>query len=160
MIELTESDLAIVAEYPLNGFLDNPRDVLLRAEQFFAPSTPPQDDTEAEAMSRLLFVSIGQLLFTLMSHKVSTQITLESSKRNVSIELQDISRKLNGLSNSIYEHFIPLSRLVITKAPDADIWNSVLKLIESFSYTTPQTSFVKSSDGTPVTRSSASLQGD
>lgn len=160
MIELTESDLAIIAEYPLNGILDNLRDVLLRAEQFFAPSTPPQDDTQAEEMPRLLFASIGQLLFTLMSHKVSSQITLKSSNRNVSTELQDISRKLNGLSDSIYEHFLPLSQLVITKAPDADIWNTVLKLIESFSYNTPQTSFVKSSDGTPVTRSSASQQGD
>lgn len=104
------------------------------------------------------FASIGQLFFALMGHEVSSKITLKSSNRNVYTELQDILRKLTRLSNSIYKYFLPLSQLVIIKAPDADIWNAVLKFIESFSYITPPTSSVTSS-GTPITRSSASQQG-
>lgn len=162
MTELTESDLAIIAEYPLNDALNYLQDGLLRAKQLFVPSTPLQDDTVTHA-ERVLWpfvVSIVSLLFALKMHEVSSEITLKNSNRNVRTELQNILQKFDRPSNSICQHFLPLLQLVIIKALDADIWNAVLKLIKSFSYTTPQTSFVTLSDGTPVTHSSAVLQSD
>lgn len=91
MMELTEDDHAIIAKHPMKDTLDHLQDVLHRAKQSFTPSPPPQDGAVAptQEMPRLLFGSIGQLLFALMSHEVSSEITLKSSYRNVYTELQD-----------------------------------------------------------------------
>ncbi|MCJ1349377.1 hypothetical protein MMC31_007617 [Peltigera leucophlebia] len=102
---------------------------------------------------------MGQLLTALMGHQVASEFTLKNSNRDVYTELQDIYKKLARGSFS-YEHFCPLSQLVLVKAPDVDIWSAVLNLIKTLSYISPPTSVVALSDGTPITRSSASHQGD
>src|SRR4051794_17430728 len=51
-------------------------------------------------------------------------------------------------------------KVVINKAPDIDIWHAVLDLITSLSRLTSPTSIPPSFDGTPVTYSSASQQGN
>ncbi|ODA78142.1 hypothetical protein RJ55_06746 [Drechmeria coniospora] len=56
-----------------------------------------------------------------------------------------------------YQHFRPLSQLVIKQAPDVDIWAAVIALIRAISHSTPPPS-LPSSFETPITHSSASQQ--
>ncbi len=58
-----------------------------------------------------------------------------------------------------YQHYRPLSQLVIKKASDVDVWSAVFNLIATLTRLSPPTSIAPSFDGTPITRSSASFQG-
>ena len=101
---------------------------------------------------------MSKLLLALMGHKVAYNLRSKTGNSNVATELS----KLFGLVQSgrySYEHYRALSRLVVKKAPDLDVWNAVLDLIATVSRTTPPTSIPASFDGTPITSSSASQQG-
>lgn len=55
-----------------------------------------------------------------------------------------------------YEHYRAPLELIVQQASDIDLWNAVFDLIITVSRTTTHTSTSVSSDGTPITHSSAS----
>ena len=100
----------------------------------------------------------SKLLLALIGHKAAYNLWSEISDSDIATELS----KLFGLVRSgryKYEHYRALSRLVVKRAPDIDIWNAVFELIVTVSQTTPPTSIPVSFDGTSITKSSSSFQG-
>ena len=154
MVELTNEDLAIIAKHPLKGAFDHLQDVLQKTKKSFTPSPKDEYSTPIQETPRLLYGTIIQILGILINHEVSVNITLESGNCNVSTELQDINKKLSR--DGPFKEFFPLLNLALIKANDIDIWTAILNLIETFS--TP--SKITPSDGTLITRSSASSQDD
>ena len=157
MANLSQNERNIVAEHPLGPALHHVREPLRKTEQSyeagslsFDGATDSSDYDPQEAMSKLLLA--------LMGHKVAYNLRSKTGNSNVATELS----KLFGLVQSgryNYEHYRALSRLVVKKAPDVDVWNAVFDLITTVSRTTPPTSVPASFDGTPITISSSSFQG-
>ena len=155
MAELTQGDRVIIAKYPLNDTLDYLQEALRKAEQTFKSNSNHDEATEA-SMDRLQNAA-SRLLAALMGHQVAYNIRPKGS--NLASDLSNVfGRVQNG--DFRYEHYRALLQLVIIKAPDVDIWSAVLNLINTLSHITPPTSIAASFDGTPISRSSTSQQGD
>jgi len=157
MANLSQNDRNIIAEHPLDKCLDHSLDPLRKAEQNYRPGPIPYNDTlTGQDLTRQ--EAISNLLLALMGHKVAFNLRSRIGNSNIATELS----KLFGLVQSgryNYEHYRALSRFVVKKAPDVDIWNAVFDLIITVSRTTPPTSISPSFNGTPVTKSSSSFQG-
>ncbi|KAL2044998.1 hypothetical protein N7G274_002773 [Stereocaulon virgatum] len=157
MAKLSQNDLNIIAEHPLDTSLDQVRELLRKIEQSYKPGSLSFDGV-ADGPDLGHQEAISKLLLALMGHKVAFDLRSKIGNNDVANELS----KLFGLVRSgrcNYEHYRALSRLVVKKASDVDIWNAVFDLITTVFRTTPPTSIPPSFDGTPVTISSSSFQG-
>ncbi|PGH35791.1 hypothetical protein GX50_01375 [[Emmonsia] crescens] len=157
MAELSLNSRAIIANYPLKNSLDCVRDSLQEAEQsyksdlaFYDGSADTPDQTWQETISRLLLALMGE--------KAAFNLHLQSSNRDVASELSTLFARVRK-GDFEYGHYCSLSRLVIQKAPDVDIWNAVLNLIVTVSQSTPLVSIHHSFDGTPMRSTSSSQKG-
>lgn len=150
MTEFSPDDRIIIAEHPLGNSLDHLREPLQKVEQTYGPDSlsyngnvNSSDEGPQKATSRLLT--------TLMGHEVALDLRSKTANRNVASELATLFGRIwKGDFN--YEHYHTLSRLVIKKAPDVDIWNAVFDLIDTFSRMTPplsRPSFTSSFQHTP-----------
>lgn len=146
---LSPDERVIIAKHPLANSLREP---LRKAEQNYRPGSilydgtlTDQDSTRQEAISNLLLA--------LMGHKVAFNLRSSTKSGDIAPGLSTLFRRVRN-ANINYEHYRVLSRLVVKKAPDVDIWNAVFDLIA-----TPPTSIPPSFNGTPVTKSSSSFQG-
>ena len=157
MAKLSQNDRNIIAEHPLDTYLDHLREPLRKTEQSYKPGSLSFDGA-ADAPDLGSQKVISRLLYTLQGHEVALDLRSKIGSNNVATELS----KLFGLVQSdrySYEHYRALSRLVVKQAPDVHIWNAVFDLIITVSQTTPPTSIPPSFDGTPITISSSSFQG-
>ena len=157
MADLSQNDRTIIAEYPLDTSLDHLREPLRKAEQDYRPRSISHD-VSVGSLDSGLQKTISRLLYTLQGHEAAFNLRSKIGNDNVATELS----KLFGLiqrGRYDYEHYRALTRLVVKRAPDVDIWNAVFDLITSISRTTPPTSIPVSFDGTPITKSSSSFQG-
>jgi hypothetical protein len=157
MANLSQNDRNIIAEHPLDKCLDHLQDPLRKAEQQYRPGSLSHDVT-VSSQDQGPQKAISRVLYTLQGHEVALDLRSKIGNSNIATELS----KLFGLVQSSrynYEHYRALSRLVVKKAPDVDVWNAVFDLIITVSRTTPPTSVPVSFDGTPVTHSSSSQQG-
>ncbi len=157
MANLSPDERVIIATHPLANSLEYLREPLRQAEQNYRPGSisyngtlTDQDLTRQEAISNLLLA--------LMGHKVAFNLRSRTESGDIASELSTLFRRVRN-ANMNYEHYRALSRLVVKKAPDVNIWNAVFDLIITVSRTTPPTSIPPSFNGTPVTKSSSSFQG-
>jgi hypothetical protein len=157
MANLSQNDRNIIAEHPLDKYLDQLRDALRRAEQKYEPNSLSHHDVVNGADSDPQKI-ISRLLYTLQGHEAALDLRSKTGSEDIASELSALFRRIRK-GNFIYEHYRALSRLVVKQAPDVDIWNAVFDLITTVSRTTPPTSIPVSFDGTPITSSSASQQG-
>ncbi|KAL8647621.1 MAG: hypothetical protein Q9210_005451 [Variospora velana] len=157
MANLSQNDRNIIAEHPLDKCLDHLQDPLRKAEHNYRSASLSYDGT-VDSLDSGPQKAISRLLHALQGHEVALDLRSKTGHGDVASELSALFRRVrNGHFN--YEHYRALSRLVIKKAPDIDIWNAVFDLIITVSRTTPPTSVPVSFDGTPITSSSASQQG-
>lgn len=157
MANLSQRDLEIIVEYPLDKCLDYLQDPIRKAEQYHTSGSLPYDGI-VNSQDQGPQKAISRLLYTLQGHEAAFNLRSKIGNDNVATELS----KLFGLiqrGRYDYEHYRALSRLVVKRAPDVDIWNAVFDLIIAISRTTPPTSIPVSFDGTPITKSSSSFQG-
>lgn len=157
MAMLSQKDRNIIAQHPLDTSFDHLREPLRKTEQSYKPSSLSFDGAADDPKLSSQKV-ISRLLYTLQGHEVALDLRSKISDSNIAFELS----KLFGFiqrGHYNYEHYRTLSRLVIEKASDVDIWHAVFDLTITVSRTTPPTSLPLSFDGTPITSSSASQQG-
>ena len=157
MANLSQEDRNIIAEHPLDKYLDHLQDPLRKAEQKYRPDPLSHHDTVENAQAGFR-KAVSRLLTTLMGHEVALDLQSKTGSGDVASELSALFRRVRN-GNFNYEHYRSLSRLVVKKATDVDIWNAVFDLIATVSRTTPPTSIPVSFDGTPITISSSSFQG-
>ncbi|KAI4203343.1 MAG: hypothetical protein LQ346_001814 [Caloplaca aetnensis] len=157
MANLSQKDRNIIAEHSLDKCLDHLQDPLRKAEPNHRPSSLSYDGT-VDSLDSGPQKAISRLLSALQGHEVALDLRSKTGHGDVASELSALFRRVRN-GNFNYEHYRTLSRLVIKKAPDVDIWNAVFDLIITVSRTTPPTSVPVSFDGTPITSSSASQQG-
>ncbi|KAL2041153.1 hypothetical protein N7G274_006097 [Stereocaulon virgatum] len=93
-----------------------------------------------------------------MVHKAAYNLRSKISESNIATELSKFFGFVQS-SRYNYGYFRALSRLIVKKASDVDIWNAVFNLILTVSRTTPPTSIPPTFDDTPITISSSSFQG-
>ena len=157
MANLSQSDRNIIAEHPLDTSLDHLREPLRNTEQRYKPASLLFDGA-ADTSDYEPYEAISKFLLALMGHKAAYNLRSKISESNIATELSKIFGFVQS-SRYDYEHYRALSRLIVTKASDVDIWNAVFNLIFIVSRTTPPTSIPLSFDGTPITISSSSFQG-
>ena len=150
MAELSAHDRTIIAEHPLEDSLDHVRDALRKSEQSYDGAANTSNQGPKGATSRLLLA--------LMGTKVAFDLRSKSGNGNIASELSMVFRRVQN-DDFDYKHYRALSQLVIKNAPDIDIWTAVFHLITSLPQITPPPSIPPSYHGTPITHSSASLQG-
>ena len=157
MANLSQNDRNIIAEHPLDTSLDHLREPLRNTEQSYKPASLSFDGA-ADSSDHESHEAISKFLLALMGHKAAYNLRSKIGSDNVASELSELFKRVQrGHYN--YEHYRALSRLIIKKASDLDIWNAVFDLIITVTRTTPPTSIPPSFDGTPVTISSSSFQG-
>ena len=157
MAILSQNDRNIIAEHPLDICLDHLQDPLQKAEQSYKRCSLSHDSIASISDQGPQKV-ISRVLGTLQVHEVALDLRSKIGSDNVASELSELFKRVQRGHYS-YEHYRALSRLIIKKARDIDIWKAVLDLIITVSRTTPLTSIPPSFDGTPVTISSSSFQG-
>ena len=157
MANLSQNDRNIIAEHPLDTSLDHLREPLRKTEQSYKPGSLSFDGA-ADGPDLGPQKAISRLLSTLLGHEVAFNLRSKVGNNDIASELFELFKRVrSGRYN--YEHDRALSRLVVKRASDVDIWNAVFDLIITVSRTTPPTSIPPSFDGTPITSSSASQQG-
>ncbi|KAA6411034.1 MAG: serine threonine- kinase Sgk2 [Lasallia pustulata] len=138
MAHLNQEERDAINENPLGDSLSGGvREALREAERNTHNEASQSDDSTGAPERPRLFLAAIETLFSILS----------ASK---------VSRVQKG--DVDYEHFRPLSQLVIKQAPDVDIWAAVVALVRLVSYSTPPPSLPPSFH-TPITHTSASLQG-
>ena len=148
MADLSHDDRKIIENHPFYNTLDHLRDTLRKAEHAAAGNSDPGAQ---EAVSSLLLALMGQ--------RSAYNLRSKTSNLDVASELATLFKRIRNRDFD-YQYYRSLARLVIDKAPDTDIWSAVLNLITTISRTSPPASIAPSFDGTPITRSSASFQGN
>ena len=157
MANLSQSDLDIIAEHPLDKCLDYLQDPLRKAEQN-QRSGSLQYDGVANSQDQGPQKAISRLLYTLQGHEAAFNLRSKIGNGDLASELSTLFRRVRTGSFN-YQHYRPLSQLVIKRASDVNIWSAVFELIITVSRTTPPTSIPVSFEGTPIISSSASQQG-
>jgi len=157
MANLSPDERVIIAKHPLANSLEYLREPLRKIEQSYKPGSLSYEGA-ADSPDSGPQKAISRLLYTLQGHEVAFNLRSTIGNSNIATELSKLFILVqSGRYN--YEHYRALSRLVVKKAPDVDIWNAVFDLIIAVSRTTPPTSIPPSFNGTPVTKSSSSFQG-
>lgn len=135
MANLSQDERNIIAKHPLNNSLDYLQVSLRKVEESYKPVFSSHDgagDSPDQGHPQV----ISRLLTTLLGHEVAFNLNSKNRNGKIAFELAMLfARVQNGGFN--YEHYRALSRLVIEKAPDVDIWNAVFDLITTISRITP-----------------------
>ena len=157
MVSLSDDDLQIVKDHPLSDSLDRLRASLESVERSYsvAGSLDGVDDRFAQHCQNV----VSRLLHALQGEEAAFNLQSSISSRDVASELSDLFKRVRNGDFS-YQDYRPLVKLVILKASDYDIWSAVLDLIAKLSRATPvSTNLPPAFDSTPITHTSASLQG-
>ena len=158
MAHLTHEECDKITEYPLSDSLNAVRDALYEAEQKTSSEASQFDDsTDVPERPRLFAAAMSKLLSTLSESELSLSLASRTGRDSLLVDLAVIRSRLQK-GNFTYKEFRPLSQLVVKQASDVDIWTAVIALVRTISHHTPPPSQPSSFD-TPVTHSSASLQG-
>jgi hypothetical protein len=150
MANLSPDDRVIIAKHPLRNSLDQLREPLRKIEQNYEPVSLSYDGA-VDSFDQEPQKAISQLLHVLQGHEVALDLRSKTENEDIASELSTLFRRVRN-GNFSYEHYRALSRLVIRKASDLDIWNAVLNLISTLSrITTPPSrpSFTSSYKETP-----------
>ncbi|KID96855.1 serine/threonine-protein kinase Sgk2, partial [Metarhizium majus ARSEF 297] len=136
---LTKQQVKIILEHPLNDALDNSREKLYDPTK---PGVPRQED-------------VASILGALIVSPAAFNLPCSDGRGNVAVRLLSIKQHVPGLGSELFD---PLVRCVNENAPDVDVWDEVLNLIEKLSaLTPPPSSLAPTFKGTPVKSSSSRL---
>ncbi|KAL2043514.1 hypothetical protein N7G274_003821 [Stereocaulon virgatum] len=113
MANLSQNDRNIIAEHPLDTWLDHLQDPLRKAEQSYKPGSLSHDSIASISDQGPQKV-ISRVLGTLLVHEVALNLRSKIGSDNVASDLSELFiRVQRGRYN--YEHYRALSRLVIKK---------------------------------------------
>lgn len=159
MAHLTQDERDIIEQNSLGDSLNDVRQALREAE-LNSPSEASKSDgsNDAPERPRLFVAAIRKLLSILSASDVALSLASRTGRDSLFSDLGIIRSRLQK-GDLQYQHFRPLSQLVIKQAPDVEIWAGVVALIRAISHSTPPPSRPPSFDHTPISHSSASLQG-
>ncbi|KJZ71431.1 hypothetical protein HIM_09155 [Hirsutella minnesotensis 3608] len=136
---LSEDQVKIIAEYPLNDALEDIRAKLRRCAQV------PQEGV------------VAVLLGALVSSSAAFRLPAPDGNGDVAAKLFAVQRSLRTSALKL-EQFGPLIKSVVAGSPDLDIWAAVIDLIDAVkSPTPPPSSNIPTFFGTPVKTSSSRL---
>ncbi|EAS30827.3 uncharacterized protein CIMG_13044 [Coccidioides immitis RS] len=128
-----------VKKYPIEyNFLQPILGRLQHAEQAYRPGGPGNEDCR---------MGVLKLLYILQGQDAAFNLHLKTSDQSVASKLAGLFRHVEANFN--YNHYRPLVRLILEKAPDTDIWKAVLDLINTVSHETPLSSIPFLFDATP-----------
>ncbi|KAI4173799.1 MAG: hypothetical protein LQ343_002734 [Gyalolechia ehrenbergii] len=150
MANLSQDDLDVIAEHPFNQDLDHLRDPLQQAETDYKPHSLSHPRHHAVAND-----AVSRLLATLIAHKAALALPSPTGHDHIASNLSTLLAHVRD-GHFDYEPYRALSRLVITQAPDADIWAAVFDLLTTLSPTTPPTTIAPSIHAFPILTSSSS----
>ncbi|PFH55760.1 hypothetical protein XA68_17659 [Ophiocordyceps unilateralis] len=138
-MKLTEQQISIISDHPLNDTLDRFVDKLREFDE--------SDHTRHE--------DVADLLLALVGTTAAFNLPCPDGSGNAATRLLHIYHRVHELK---LESIRPLVRCVIDKAPDIYIWQAVLSLLETLSYLPLPPSLVcPTFIGTPVKTSSSHL---
>ncbi|KAM4061363.1 kinase [Hirsutella rhossiliensis] len=138
---LSKQQISIISENPLNDTLDRFRIKLGDCDQ----------------SDQLLWDEIASLVGALVSSTAAFRLPSPDASGNVATRLFSIQQRVRGGGMTL-EPFRPLISSVVDNAPDVNIWDAVLSLIDTLnSLTPPPSSIVPTYKGTPVKTSSSRL---
>ncbi|KAI0400036.1 serine/threonine-protein kinase Sgk2 [Xylaria palmicola] len=160
MAQLTKEEHDVIQQNPLGDSLDVIRDALRDAEPDPFGETPQSDDSAAiprPGRPRLWIAAVGKLLSIFSASDVSFVLASRTGSGTLYTDLGVVRSRFQK-ADFEHRYFRPLLRLVSEIAPDIDIWTAVIDLVSETLNSTPPTS-LPSSFETPITHSSASLQG-
>ncbi|KAI0431092.1 serine/threonine-protein kinase Sgk2 [Xylaria sp. FL1042] len=136
---LTEHQIKIISERPLNDTLDRFRDKL-------------RDDADEPRQE-----DIASLLLALVGSTAAFSLPSPDGSGNVAVKLFSIVQHVRGGVVKL-DQFRPLARHVVDKSPDAVIWAAVFSLINVLGpLTPPPSSIAPTFKGTPIKTSSSRL---
>ncbi|KAL9597526.1 MAG: hypothetical protein Q9219_005073 [cf. Caloplaca sp. 3 TL-2023] len=158
MVGLSQHDRDTIAEHPLHDSLSNIRYLLQHVASFYTldsafsndPTLRPSVDTRQPIL---------QLVNALQAHQAAWNLRSKTGDTLVAHELFNLYGHIQHGGYYNYDDYRTLTKLIIIRASDTDIWNAVFNLITDVSPTTLPTSIPPSRVGTPVTTSSSSFQG-
>ncbi|KAI0838871.1 serine/threonine-protein kinase Sgk2 [Hypoxylon sp. FL0890] len=134
---LTEQQIKITSERPLNDTLDHVRDKL----------RDNADDLRQD--------DIANLLGALVVSPAAFSIPSPDGSGNVAVKLLSIIQHVRGGVLKL-DRFLPLVHCVVDKSPDTTIWAAVLSLINVLGQLTPPPSSIAPTfTGTPIKTSSS-----
>ena len=111
MANLSQGDRNIIAEHPLDKWLDHLRDPLRRAEQNNKPGSPLHDGI-VNRPDQGPQKAISRLLSALQVHEVALDLRSKIGNNDKASELSKLFKRVrSGRYN--YEHYRALSRLVV-----------------------------------------------
>ncbi|OAA62914.1 serine/threonine-protein kinase Sgk2 [Cordyceps fumosorosea ARSEF 2679] len=141
-MSLTEEQLKVIADYPLDDSLSRFSDKLCHLDG--------SKDTWRSDIATVLSILVGS--------SAAFNLHLSDGNSNVAGRLIPIPQKVRGGSLE-YDHFRPLANAVATDSPDTDIWTAIINLIDAVNPSTPPpTSIIPTGRGTPVKTSSSRLE--
>ncbi|KJK86574.1 hypothetical protein H633G_09576 [Metarhizium anisopliae BRIP 53284] len=138
---LTEQQINVISEHPLNDTLDRFRDKL-------------RDLDEAD---RSWHDATASIILALVDTGAALNLGSRGGKETLA---DDLFPLYPGVRKGSFksEHFRRLARCIIDKASDIDIWETVFSVVESLSALTPPgSSIAPTFKGTPVKTSSSRL---
>ncbi|PGH16588.1 hypothetical protein AJ79_01694 [Helicocarpus griseus UAMH5409] len=147
--ELSPDDLAIIARYPLN--LDPVHRLLQETEHPCPDGTADEADPTDQS-------AIWRMLVTLIEQRAAFYLSSRTSSENIALELSRICTCVLA-GDFHYDHYRPVIRLILQKAPDVDIWQAAISLVTTVSRATPLVSVPLTQHGTPVKSTSSSQRG-
>ena len=127
MIGLSQDDCKTIAERPLANPLDHLRELLRHTEQAYASRSFSFDGAVDSSVQGPRITTSKPLLTTLMGHDVALDLRSKIADRNVASELASLVGQMRKGEFS-YKQYRALSKLVINKAPEVDIWKVVCEL--------------------------------
>ncbi|TFB07258.1 hypothetical protein CCMA1212_001248 [Trichoderma ghanense] len=164
---LTPAELDAIENNPLGDALNPIREALREADSTLGSfqldgTTDVVEDADAPERPRLFVAALTRLLGIFFGSEAPTLLASRTGGRDLLSDLYAVRSLLrpndNRTTDIAYQYFRPLSRAVIRRAPDVEIWAAVVHLILATSRSTPPPSAPPSFE-TPITHSSASQQG-
>ena len=156
MINLSQSDLDIIAEHPLNKCLDYLQNSFRKAKQNQRSGALQYDDV-VNNQNQGSQKAISRFLYILQGHEAAFNFRSKIGNGDLISELFTLFKRVRTGSFN-YQHYRPLSQFVIKKASDVNIWSAVFELIITVFRTTFSTNISVFFEGIFIIFSFASQQ--
>lgn len=130
MAPLTQQECNIIEQNPLGDALDAIREALRNAEPHATSDDCTSDDSaDVPERPRLFMAATGKLFSSLSASEVALSLDSRTGRDFLASDLLVIRSRLQKGEN-LYSYCRPLSKLVIKKASDIELWGSIISLIQ------------------------------
>ncbi|KAI1906870.1 hypothetical protein LOZ65_006819 [Ophidiomyces ophidiicola] len=125
MVELSPDEKSIIEDHSLSDLVHDLCGLLQEAENIYA-SRLILNDGSVDSLDKLYQNAISKLLYALQGEDAAFNLRSRSADHNVASDLADLFKRLQR-APFYYEHYRPLTQLVVNKAADTDIWTAGLE---------------------------------